>query len=156
MQRLTAHISLGSNLGDRAANIARALQQLANERTAVLRVSRLIENPAVGMPAGSPPFLNGAAELATELSPRQLLERLFTVEHALGRTRGEGWQPRTIDLDLLLYNSQIVCERGLVVPHPHLHRRDFVLKPLAEIAPEVVHPILRKTIDELWQASQRG
>lgn len=108
------------------------------------------------MPAGSPLFLNGAAELATEHSPRQLLQRLFTIEQSLGRTRGDGWHPRTIDLDLLLYNSQIVQEHGLIVPHPHLHVRDFVLRPLSEIAPEIVHPILKQAIGELWRASQRG
>jgi 2-amino-4-hydroxy-6-hydroxymethyldihydropteridine diphosphokinase len=145
-----AFIAVGANLGDRAATIRAALDAL--DRTAgvrVVRVSRLIENPAVGGPVGAPPFLNGAAELSTTLDPHALLAALLEIERGLGRERRQKWAPRTIDLDLLLYDDRVIRSEDLTVPHPLMHERDFVLTPLAEIAPDVVHPILRKTVRAL-------
>jgi 2-amino-4-hydroxy-6-hydroxymethyldihydropteridine diphosphokinase len=145
-----AFIAVGANLGDRAATIRAALNALGRTKgIRVVLVSRLIENPAVGGPAGAPLFLNGAAELWTTLDPHALLATLLDIERGLGRERRQKWAPRTIDLDLLLYDDRVIRSEDLTVPHPLMHERDFVLTPLAEIAPDVVHPILRKTIRAL-------
>jgi 2-amino-4-hydroxy-6-hydroxymethyldihydropteridine diphosphokinase len=145
-----AFIAVGANLGDRPGTIRAALDAL--DRTPgirVVRVSTLIENPAVGGPENAPPFLNGAAELTTTLDPHALLARLLDVERRLGRERRQKWAPRTIDLDLLLYGDEIIRSDDLTVPHPLMHARDFVLTPLAEIAPDVMHPVLMQTIGNL-------
>jgi len=137
-----AFVGLGSNLGDPEELIASALELLAAEEgIEVLAVSSLRETDPVGF-EDQPRFLNGAAELATELAPRELLERLLAIERRLGRIRGEGprFGPRTIDLDLLLYGEETVQEPGLTLPHPRLHERRFVLEPLAELDPALEVP----------------
>jgi 2-amino-4-hydroxy-6-hydroxymethyldihydropteridine diphosphokinase len=142
-----AYIAIGSNLGDRQATIRSALLLLdKSEGVRVMAVSTLFENAAVGGPADSPGFLNAAAELQTTRGARELLHRLLEIERQLGRLRREKWAPRTIDLDLLLYGDRILSSDELIVPHPLLQERLFVLKPLAEIAPDVVHPVLQMTI----------
>jgi 2-amino-4-hydroxy-6-hydroxymethyldihydropteridine diphosphokinase len=146
----TAYIALGANLGDRQQNLRAALDLLnATPGVRVTGVSSFLENPAVGGPPDSPPFLNAAAELETTLEPRALLDRLLEIERTLGRERRQKWGPRPIDLDLLLYGDRILDEPDLKVPHPLMHERRFVLQPLAEIAPASVHPILRLPIDVL-------
>lgn len=138
---MRAFVGLGSNLGDREATIARAVDLLRSvDGVEVVAVSSLRETEPWG-PVEQPPFLNGAAAVETELSPRGLLDALLAVEQALGRDRsGERWGPRTIDLDLLLYGDATVSEPGLAVPHPRLHERRFALEPLAELAPEALVP----------------
>jgi 2-amino-4-hydroxy-6-hydroxymethyldihydropteridine diphosphokinase len=128
------YIGLGSNLGDREATIRRALELLAADGAIeVEAVSSLRETDPVGY-VDQPRFLNGAAALRTELAPRAFLERLQRVERALGRDRtGPRFGPRTIDLDLLLYDNQQIKEAGLEIPHPRLPERRFVLEPLAEL-----------------------
>lgn len=128
------YIGLGSNLGDREAMIRRALELLAADGAIeVEAVSSLRETDPVGY-ADQPRFLNGAATLRTELAPRAVLERLQHVERALGRDRtGPRFGPRTIDLDLLLYDGEQINEAGLEIPHPRLAERLFVLEPLAEL-----------------------
>jgi 2-amino-4-hydroxy-6-hydroxymethyldihydropteridine diphosphokinase len=128
------YIGLGSNLGDRKATILRALELLAAEGTIEIEaVSSLRETDPVGY-ADQPRFLNGAAALRTELVPEAVLEQLQHVERALGRNRsGPRYGPRTIDLDLLLYDREQIEEPDLVIPHPRLHERRFVLEPLAEL-----------------------
>ena len=136
------YIGLGANLGEREATIADALRLLdEDDRTSVLRSTIPIETEPVGY-EDQPRFLNAAAKLATTRSPRELLELLLDIERALGRVRGEGprYGPRTIDLDLLLYGNETIDEQALVVPHPRLHERRFVLVPLAELDPTLVVP----------------
>jgi 2-amino-4-hydroxy-6-hydroxymethyldihydropteridine diphosphokinase len=137
-----AFVGLGSNLGDREAALRGAVAALAAEPgIEVLSVSTLRETDPVGLTA-QPRFLNGVAELETELPARELLERLLAVERRFGRVR-EGVPaqgPRTLDLDLLLYGDERIDEPGLTVPHPRLHERRFVLEPLAELAPGLVVP----------------
>lgn len=153
---VTAYIALGANLGDRQHNIQSALARLTRtDGISVVRVSSLLENPAVGGPPDSPPFLNAAAELKTTLGSHAVLHRLLEIEHALGRVRRLRWEPRSIDMDLLLYGDQIISSQELVVPHPLMHERRFVLQPLAEIAPEAVHPVLQMTIAGLLEDLDR-
>jgi len=136
----TAFVGIGSNLGDREAHVRSALELLAAEKEIeVVAVSELRETEPVG-PVEQGPFVNGAVRLATELPPRQLLERLLAIEQRLGRVRKERFGPRTIDLDLLVYGDAVVDEPGLMVPHPRLHERRFALEPLADLAPDLVVP----------------
>ncbi|HEX4792612.1 MAG TPA: 2-amino-4-hydroxy-6-hydroxymethyldihydropteridine diphosphokinase [Humisphaera sp.] len=147
---VVAYIALGANLGDREANLREALKQLGE--TPGLRVDRassLLENPAVGGPPDSPAFINMVATIQTTLRPEELLDRLLEIERHLGRERREKWGPRPIDLDLLLYGDQIVKSEQLTLPHPRMHERRFVLEPLAEIAPDLVHPVLKRTVTSL-------
>jgi 2-amino-4-hydroxy-6-hydroxymethyldihydropteridine diphosphokinase len=136
-----AYIGLGANLGDREATLRRALDLLAEEPgIEVLGVSSFRETEPVGL-RDQPRFVNAAAALETDLPARELLERLLAVERMLGRTRGgPRFGPRTVDLDLLLYEDDVITEPGLDVPHPRLHERRFALEPLLELDPDLVAP----------------
>jgi 2-amino-4-hydroxy-6-hydroxymethyldihydropteridine diphosphokinase len=154
---VTAYIALGSNLGDRREYLDRAVQFLREEpRITVSRVSTYLETAPVGGPPGQGPYLNAAAELQTDLSPEQLLGVLLRVEQQLGRVRQERYGPRTVDLDLLLHGDTRCESTELTLPHPRLHERAFVLEPLAEIAPQAVHPTLRRTVRELLDELRRA
>lgn len=147
---ITVFLAIGSNLGDRKANIDVATDKLGQtEGIKVTRVSHLLENPAVGMEKDAPSFLNGAVEIHTMLEPHALLHRLLEIEKEMGRHRRQNWEPRIIDLDLLLYGNEIVSSEELIVPHPLMHERRFVLEPLAELAPDAIHPTLQTTVSEL-------
>ncbi len=149
---VTAYIALGGNLGDRREYLDRALEALRQHPgITVTRVSRFHETTPVGGPPGQPNYLNGAAELHTDLEPRALLQILLDIEARLGRVRREPNGPRTVDLDLLLYGDRVIREADLIVPHPRMHERAFVLQPLAEIAPDAVHPGLGVTVRELLE-----
>lgn len=140
---MAAHclISLGANLGDRAGVIERGLVKLAcHPSVQIVRSSQLHETDPVGGPAGQPGFLNAAAVLQTSLPPMELLALLLQVETELGRVRDVRWGPRQLDLDLLLYEDVVLTESSLVVPHPRMAWRRFVLEPAAEIAPDMLHP----------------
>ncbi len=146
-----AYIALGSNLGDRGKNIERALGLLGKTPgVRPLKVSRLYQTKPEGY-RDQPDFLNGVAQVETGLSPRELLGRLKQIEKEVGRRRRCRNGPREIDLDLVLYSRRVIRGGGLTVPHARMHRRGFVLHPLAEIAPGVVHPVLRKRIGTLWR-----
>jgi 2-amino-4-hydroxy-6-hydroxymethyldihydropteridine diphosphokinase len=147
---MRAYVGLGANLGNRTDTVRRALALLdEQEGIEVVEVSTLRETDPVGY-VDQPRFLNGAAELETELPPRALLERLLAVETALGRQRtGPRYGPRTIDLDLLVYGDEEVAEPGLSVPHPRLAERRFALEPLAELNPELYVPGRGRVLDLL-------
>jgi 2-amino-4-hydroxy-6-hydroxymethyldihydropteridine diphosphokinase len=143
----TAYLSLGSNLGDRAANLRAALAQLdAAEK--LLAVSAFYETQPVDLP-DQPWFLNCVAAIETEKTPRELLQLALQIEAAMGRLRMRKQGPRNIDIDLLLFGDRVQDEPGLKIPHPAMQQRRFVLEPLVEIAPEVRHPELGKTAREL-------
>lgn len=162
----TAYIGIGSNLGNRLENCLKALDLLERRGIRVTALSSPYETKPWGMDrpeiehpdmvAGQPDFINMAARIETDLgkSPLALLETLQEVEREMGRVRREKWGPRIIDLDILLYGDEVVdipdgTEGRLKVPHPLMHLREFVLKPLAEIAPQAIHPVLKKTISQL-------
>jgi len=142
-----AYIGLGSNLGDRRAMIAGALEHLRPRR-----VSAVVETEPVGR-TDQPRFLNAVAELETELPAAELLDRLLDVERGLGRVRVDRWGPRVIDLDLLLYGDEQLQSESLSVPHPELHRRRFILEGLAELCPDRSIPGLGRTVRELLQGA---
>ena len=152
---ITAYIALGANLGDRSKTLRQALVLLdSTNGVKVKAVSSFLENPAVGGPADSPPFLNAAAGIETTLSARALLNHLLEIERQLGRERREKWGPRPIDLDILIYGNAKISEQDLIVPHPRLHERRFVLQPMGELAPGLVVPGLDRSIRELLENLQ--
>jgi 2-amino-4-hydroxy-6-hydroxymethyldihydropteridine diphosphokinase len=145
-----AYVGLGSNLGDRAGNLVLAVRGMMEASLDVIRLSAIYETEAVETFA-QPPFLNMVAEVRgrTLPTPEQVMARLLRIEYALGRTREVPLGPRTIDLDLLFYRDEKRTTQFLTLPHPRLHRRRFVLEPLAELCPNLVHPGLRRTIADL-------
>jgi len=148
-----AYIGLGSNLGDRAGNLLLGVRGMLNAGLAVSRLSQIYETePVETFP--QPKFLNMVAELHVNesLPPAEVMERLLQVELSLGRTRDVNKGPRSIDLDLLLYGNETCDTELLTLPHPRLHLRRFVLVPLVELAPNLVHPKLQKTMAELLDA----
>lgn len=148
------YLSLGSNLGERAANLHEAISQLAGLGE-IVAVSSFYETEPVEL-TSQPWFLNCVVKLETEKMPRQLLSAILDLEQQMGRRRTQTKGPRTIDIDILLFGNSIIETRGLIVPHPAMHERRFVLEPLAEIAPEVRHPVFKHTIRELRDALPPG
>ncbi len=151
MDSQVAYLSLGSNLGDREQNLRRALSALASKHIEPRRVSSCYETEPVGY-RDQPWFLNIAVEASTLLSPHELLDRCRHIESKLGRRRSFPGAPRTLDIDILLYGDQVIAAETLVIPHPRMQDRRFVLKPLSEIAPQVLHPLLRQTVQALFEA----
>ena len=145
-------IGLGSNQGNRRENLAAAVSRLAEHpRIELLAQSTWHETSAIGGPVGQPRFLNGALKLETSFAPRELFECLRQIEIQLGRRRDERWGPRTIDLDLLLYDEQVLDTPSLTLPHPRMAWRRFVLEPAAEVAGEMFHPTIRWSIARLLE-----
>ena len=144
------YIALGSNLGDKKDNLLQALSLLKTHGIKVCKVSDFIITKPYGV-TDQPDFLNGVTEIDTSLPPEDLLTVLLQVEREMGRKRLRRWGERNIDLDLLLYDERVVDLPRLKLPHPDMQNRPFVLQPLAQIAPEALHPLLKKTIKELWQ-----
>lgn len=142
---------LGSNLGDRPGNLARARDLIRDSVGPITVASGVYETAAWGK-TDQPSFFNQVIMVNTTLSPVQLLTHVLSIEHEMGRVRHEKWGPRLIDIDVLFYNNLMVSEPDLAIPHPGIPRRRFVLEPLNEIAPDFFHPGLHKTVHQLLQA----
>ena len=148
------YLSLGSNLGDTAANLNAAIAGLRTLGD-VAAVSSFYETEPVELTA-QPWFLNCAIKLDTEKMPKQLMSGILDLEQDMGRRRQQKKGPRIIDIDILLFGSSIIETKGLTIPHPAMHQRRFVLEPLAEISPEVRHPVFKRTVRELRDALPPG
>ena len=151
MKKILVILGIGSNLGNRKKNIHSAIELLCkHKKIHIIQVSKLLKNPPQEGLIG-PYFLNGAIKLETSLGPRELVSFCKSIEKSLGRkkTHGPNKTSRTIDLDILFYGNKIINTKTLKIPHPKLHKRNFVLIPLKEIAGDFVHPVLKKSIKEL-------
>jgi 2-amino-4-hydroxy-6-hydroxymethyldihydropteridine diphosphokinase len=140
----------GSNIGDRLRNLEQALENIETRIGAVTMASRVFETKAWGI-TDQPDFLNQAVEVLTPMDPYQLLEAILEIEKTMGRKREIKWGKRLIDIDILFYEDLVIASENLTIPHPFLHERKFVLEPLMDIAPDFVHPVLKKTIRRLWE-----
>lgn len=145
----TAYLLLGSNLGDRNTYLERARKELETKAGTIFAISKIYNTAAWPEGSNQQDFLNQAIGLHTPLLAPELLHAILTIEKQSGRTRNGKWEARIIDIDLLFYNSDIIKTTDLSVPHPHLHERRFVLVPLAEIAPDFIHPGLQKSVGKL-------
>lgn len=139
---------LGSNLGNREGYLLKAVDLIETELGVVMQKSSIYETEAWGK-TDEPNYLNQVVKIDTELSARQVLEKVLQIETRMGRVREEKWGSRIIDIDILFYGQDIINEPGLIVPHPELHNRKFTLGPLNEIAPDLQHPVLKKSIFQL-------
>ena len=142
------YLSLGSNLGDRETYLREAISQL-RDLGVIKQVSGFYETQPVEVEREQPWFLNCALAMETDLMPLEFLSRMLAVERSMGRIRTEPKGPRTIDIDILLFGNDVLDTPELTVPHPAMHQRRFVLEPMAEIAPAIVHPVLKRTVREL-------
>jgi 2-amino-4-hydroxy-6-hydroxymethyldihydropteridine diphosphokinase len=145
---MNVFLLLGSNLGDRTAYLQQAIAAIENEVAPVTKTSSVYETQSWGK-TNQPDYLNQVVLLQTDLSAQTILQKIWNIEWAIGRVREEKWGPRIIDIDILFYGDEIIDEPQLKVPHPELHTRRFTLEPLTEIAPDMVHPVLDKTILQL-------
>jgi 2-amino-4-hydroxy-6-hydroxymethyldihydropteridine diphosphokinase len=139
---------LGSNLGDRKLFLQQAIMHIAYDIAPTLKISSVYETQSWGK-TDEPDYLNMVIELETELSAEIILDKILAIELVMGRKREEKWGSRIIDIDMLYYNSAVINTPQLTVPHPELHKRRFTLEPLAEIAPDLIHPLLNKTSSQL-------
>jgi 2-amino-4-hydroxy-6-hydroxymethyldihydropteridine diphosphokinase len=146
------YLLIGGNIGDRLVNLENARNSILKHCGPILQQSAIYETEAWGLKE-QPAFYNQAICIETDLSPKQLLEEILNIELAMGRERRVPLGPRNIDIDIIYYEQSIITLPGLVIPHPRLTERNFVLAPLAEIAADFVHPILKKTNSQLYQAS---
>lgn len=152
MMVITAYLGLGSNVGDREKMLGQAMGHLdQDELIEVVDVSSFVESKAQGVTFQQPDFLNAACSITTMYSPMELLTRTEHIERLMGRKTKGDLTPRLIDIDILLYNDEVICDQGLTIPHPLLHERLFVLTPLLELAPTMIHPVLNVSISDLMQ-----
>ena len=146
---MLAYIGIGSNLGEKLENCRRAIEAIGSDaRNRLVRCSRLYRTEPVGK-TEQEWFINGVAAVETTMGPRELLDFLLSVEKEMGRARKERWGPRIIDLDILFYVDQVLNEEGLQIPHPRIHERRFVLVPLMDIAPGLIHLVFHRTVSQI-------
>ncbi|MCB0574091.1 MAG: 2-amino-4-hydroxy-6-hydroxymethyldihydropteridine diphosphokinase [Saprospiraceae bacterium] len=146
---INVYLGLGSNVGNRAVNLEKAIQLISKNIGKVARKSHVYETEPWGN-REQDLFLNQVIMINTILDPRELLDKISRIERELGRERVEKWGPRVLDIDILLYGKRVIRDKGLEIPHPEMHKRAFVLVPLMEIAPDLEHPVLKKPVDELY------
>ena len=152
----TVYLALGSNMGERARHIMQAYIEINNlPATKVKGVSQIIETPPAGGPPEQEDYLNGACVIETEFPPDELLDNLLSIEEKHGRIRTEKWGPRPLDIDIIFCDDAVIQTEKLTVPHPRMHERFFVLKPLSSLAPDFIHPVLKKTLAELAAEIER-
>jgi 2-amino-4-hydroxy-6-hydroxymethyldihydropteridine diphosphokinase len=145
----TAYVGIGSNLGDKLANCLKAIEMVDNiQDCRVTAQSDFFRTDPVGV-EGHDWYVNGAISLETDLSAHELLNNLLAIEANLGRKRNKKWEPRTIDLDILLFGQDVTDEKDLTIPHPLMHLRKFVLMPMVQLVPNLIHPVLGDTMEEL-------
>lgn len=148
----TAYIGIGSNLGDPLKNCEVATEKIGRiPHSRVISCSPLYKTEPVGV-KGQHWYINGAVSLSTGLSALDLIKNLLVIERDMGRVRKERWEPRIIDLDILLFGEDIINENDLVIPHPLMHERRFVISPMVDLVPDLIHPILGRTMKELLSA----
>ncbi len=152
MEMKTIYLHTGSNLGNRIENLSQAVNYTSQKIGKILKLSSIYETEPWGV-SDQPLFYNQALKILTDLSPSALLNEILELEKIIGRIRKRKWGERIIDIDILFYESTIVNTPSLIIPHQYLHKRNFVLVPLMEIAPNLVHPIFKKTIQELYNSS---
>jgi 2-amino-4-hydroxy-6-hydroxymethyldihydropteridine diphosphokinase len=145
---IDVYLLLGSNLGDRELYLHMAVRLIENDVAPVAKTSPIYETQSWGK-TDAPDYLNQVILLKTDMPARTILEKILAIEREMGRKREEKWGSRTIDIDILFYGDEVINEPDLIVPHPQLHNRRFTLEPLNDLAPQLVHPVLRKTIKEL-------
>ncbi len=146
---MLVYIGLGSNMGDGVKNCRRAMEAIgADARNCLVGHSRFYRTEPVGK-KDQEWFINGVVAIETTMSPRELMEFLLSIEKGMGRIRQERWGPRIIDLDILFYGDRVLEEEGLQIPHPRLHERKFVLAPLKDMAPGLLHPVFHRTVAQM-------
>ncbi|UEG52331.1 2-amino-4-hydroxy-6-hydroxymethyldihydropteridine diphosphokinase [Mucilaginibacter daejeonensis] len=145
---VNVYLLLGSNLGDRAAYLQQGIQHIESRVGQVVTTSDVYRTQSWGN-TDAPDYLNQVILIHTDKTARQVLNEILAIELLLGRKREEKWGSRTLDIDILFYGDQVINEPDLIVPHPHLHNRRFTMEPLAQIAPDLIHPILQKDISQL-------
>ncbi|KRU31514.1 2-amino-4-hydroxy-6-hydroxymethyldihydropteridine diphosphokinase [Clostridium botulinum] len=145
----TAYVAFGSNIGEKENYIKKALEKIEERKMKILKVSPIYETEPYGV-LDQDSFLNGVVKIETNLSPEDLIKELLLIEKQLDRVRERRWGPRTIDLDIIFYDDLIINEKDLVIPHKDMENREFVLKPLCDIDENFIHPVLKKSIKQLY------
>ncbi|ACA56750.1 2-amino-4-hydroxy-6-hydroxymethyldihydropteridine diphosphokinase [Clostridium botulinum] len=145
----TAYVAFGSNMGEKENYIKRALEKIEERGMKIIKVSSIYETEPYGV-LDQDSFLNGVVKIETNLTPEDLIGELLNIEKQLDRVRERRWGPRTIDLDIIFYDDLIINEKDLVIPHKDMENREFVLKPLCDIDENFIHPVLKKSVRELY------
>lgn len=145
----TAYIAFGSNIGDKENYIKKALEKIEEREMKILKVSPIYETEPYGV-LDQDSFFNGVAKIETNLEPENLIKELLDIEKHLDRVRERRWGPRTIDLDIIFYDDLIINEKDLIIPHNDMENREFVLKPLCDIDENFIHPVLKKSVRQLY------
>ncbi|MBD5586322.1 2-amino-4-hydroxy-6-hydroxymethyldihydropteridine diphosphokinase [Clostridium botulinum] len=145
----TVYVAFGSNIGEKESYIKRALEKIEERGMEIIKVSSIYETEPYGV-LDQDSFLNGVVKIETNLTPEDLIGELLNIEKQLDRVRERRWGPRTIDLDIIFYDDLIINEKDLVIPHKDMENREFVLKPLCDIDENFIHPVLKKSVRELY------